>query len=229
MAKALRDPLLLAFGRYHYAVFNSYAHIVKDAIGPNATPQQRMDAAGKMMAMGMLGYAVYPLLDRFAQWATGNKNAEMRRRGPLSIPMQFWKDPGAAMKNTFTVPPLTQTVGETIANRDWAGRKIIQPGTWNRIKSGPNRLQATGAAAVQEGEHAARGLVAPYGTAAQIADAKRNPAQGLRDQLLDIRNPSAGAVRYERNEKTREAAAERSRETHGGHGPLERFYDRFTR
>lgn len=236
MAKALGDPLISAFGRYHFGVFNSYANIIKDAA--QGSPEQRKEAIGKMMVMAAIAYGVYPLLDSMAKVVTGNKDASMQRRGPISIPhhlgraLQGIEDPMQAARGTFTIAPMAATAMETLANRDWAGRPIMMPGDVSQATKAPTmggKVRAAGRAAVQQGEHLARGLVSPYGTLAQAMDAKRNPFGTVRDQLMDIRNPSQAAANYERTAPQKNLAASINRQNGKGGGPAERLYNRLTR
>jgi hypothetical protein len=233
-AKVVGEPLAFAFSPYHYGMFNSYAHDVKDLI--KGTGAERVDAIGKIMVMGAMGMVMYPMLDKAASYITGNPDAEAHRRGPIAIPnalvraFQGHGDITQSLRSTMTLSPLAATAMEAYNNRDYANREILQKGTVARIGTGPNRLQAAGSAAVQEGEHVARGLVSPYGTAANALDAKRNLVQGLRDQLLDIKNPTPQAVRYEKVERLKAIEAERQRaQKNQGRGPLERIYNQVTR
>jgi hypothetical protein len=233
-AKVVGEPLAFAFSPYHYGVFNSYAHVVKDLA--KGTAEERVDAIGKLMIMGAMGMVVYPLLDKAAGYITGNPNAEAHRRGPIAIPnamvraLQGKGDITQSLRSTMTLSPLAATAIEAYNNRDFANREILQKGTVARIGTGPNRVQAAGSAAVQEGEHLARGLVSPYGTAANALDAKRNLGQGLRDQLLDIKNPTPQATRYEQAARIKALGEERQRALKNqGRGPAERLYNEFTR
>lgn len=233
-AQFMGDPLFMSFGRYHYGVFNSYAHIIKDAV--QGTGEERMEAIGKMFAMGVLAYAVYPALNKMAAIVTGNKDAEMHPRGPIAIPhhlvraLQGKEDLMQGARSTLTLSPLLATGMETLQNKDWTGRNIMEPGDVARTTRGTvaQRIKAAGRVAVQQGEHLAKGLVSPYGTAAQALDAKRSLPGAVRDQALDIRNPSQAAVRYEHTGPQKNIAAARSRENKG-RGPMERLYNQVTR
>lgn len=233
-SKLMQDPLFMAFGRYHYGVFNSYAHIVKDIA--QGTGEQRMESIGKLMAMGVLAYAVYPVLNQMAGIVTGNKDATMHPRGPIAIPhhivraLQGKEDIMQGARSTLTLSPLLATSMETLQNRDWAGRSIVEPGDVHKMGSAPTvggKLRAAGRVAVQSGEHLARGLVSPYGAVAQAADAGRSLPGTVRDQALDIRNPSPASVKYEHTGPIKNDTAARNREKKG-RGPAERIYNRLT-
>lgn len=231
LQQAMADPSVTSFGRYHYGVFNSYANIVKDAVGRKSSAGDRLDAVGKMMAMGVLAYAVYPLLDKMARLATNNEDASENRRGPLAIPshivraLQGKEDVMSAMRSTATMTPLTSTILETVANKDFRGKPIVEPGDVSGAGSQSHAV-AAGRALVQEGEHAVRGLVSPYSTFANADKKGVNPIGAIRDQALDIKNPSAKAARYERKVPMTTAKNATTRFKQGGSGPLEGLYDR---
>jgi hypothetical protein len=201
MSQVMQDPLVTSFGRYHYGVYNSYAHMVKDLVQGDG--HRKLEAIGNLMALGIMAFAVKPLFDAGAKYLTGNDKAEVQSRGPLgplhhvarsgealSDPMQF-------ARSTVTIPPLTSTILETLFNKDWRGKSIVEPGTFSKAAHGS--IKDMGRVAVQEGEHALRGLVSPVGTAEGVAAKDISPAGGLRDQVLDIRNPSAAQKKYEAN------------------------------
>jgi hypothetical protein len=213
MSQIMQDPLVTSFGRYHYGVYNSYAHMVKDLVQGDG--HRKLEAVGNLMALGIMAFAVKPLFDTGAKYLTGNDKAEVQSRGPLgplhhvvrsgealSDPMQF-------ARSTVTIPPLTSTILETLFNKDWRGKSIIEPGTFSKAAHGS--VKDMGRVAVQEGEHALRGLVSPVGTAESVAAKDITPAGGLRDQALDIRNPSAAQKKYEANIAKTSAKAVKSR------------------
>jgi hypothetical protein len=235
-SQIVQDPALLTFGRYHYAVFNSYAHSIKDIV--QGTPEEKLESFGKLMALGALAIAVYPALDRAARYVTGNQDASATRRGPLAIPAHVAKalsgteDIGTTLRSSMTLSPLLATGMEAYNNRDFAGRTIREPGDVQEMAQNPTlggKLAAAGRVAVQQGEHAARGLVAPYGTLSQAMSPGRSIPQTLRDQLLDIKNPSEKAAKFERGEARKNLEAAIARQKKGGRGPAEEFLNYMTR
>jgi len=235
-SQIVQDPALLTFGRYHWAVFNSYAHSIKDLV--HGTPEERLDSIGKLMALGFLAFAIYPVLDRAARYVTGNQDASATRRGPLAIPAHVAKalsgteDIGNTLRSSMTLSPLLATGLEAYNNRDFAGRTIREPGDVQEMAQNPTlggKLAAAGRVAVQQGEHAARGLVAPYGTFTQAMSPGRSIPQTLRDQLLDIKNPSERAIKFERGEARKNLEAAIARQKKGGRGPAEEFLNYMTR
>lgn len=239
ISRLVQSPELLSFGRYHYGMLNSYAGIFKGAFGKDATPGERLEAAGKLVALGIIAFGVYPIMDKFAQKVTGNEDAEQQRRGPLTIPTHLAKaaqgkeDVAAAARSTTTLPPLVTTVLETLNNKDWRGKSIVEPGD---VQAGVHGdLKRGGRALVQEAEHAARGLVSPYGTfstsekkadepgAAGIAKAA---GRAVRDQALDVKNPSEASRKFARKQDIINDKNSRQREKKGGYGPLEEGFNK---
>jgi hypothetical protein len=233
-SRMLRDNTLFAFGPYHYGVFNSYAHIVKDAVKGNG--QERIDAAGKMFAMGLLAFAVYPALDKIARMATGNPDAEFRRRGPLTLPNHIVRAAqgkedalNTGPQGTLTISPLAQGAMQQASNRDFAGRPINEPGDVTRVFQGPNRMQALGKVVTQRAASMAQNFISPYAMAMRAADNARGPISGFISQVADIKNPSPKAERYEREAAQINRQKALTRQQHGGLYPEEGLYNRLTR
>jgi Inorganic Pyrophosphatase len=239
ISQLVQDPSIPAFGRYHYGMWNSYANIVRDAIGPNASAGDRVDAVGKMMAMGVLAYVIYPAMDKFAKLITGNEDATQQRRGPISVPYHLAEaaegkeDAMGFARSTFTLQPLVSTLLETLFNRDFRGKNIVEPGDVRRAFHGEPGRGAV--ALIQEGEHALRGLVSPYSTAANaikksdepgVGGAAKAVARGIREQALDIKNPSAAASKWEKKVPINAFRDSNTRAKHGGSGPLEGLVDK---
>ena len=226
LSQLMQSPLYSAFGRYRYGVYNSYAHIVKDAV--NGTKEERMEALGNMVAMGVLGLAVYPVLNKMAQLVTGNPDAEQRARGPIAVPTHIVKvlngseDLSTALGSTLTIPPMLSTALEAYHNQDWAGRKVVEPG--DLYKAGHGSVKAMGRVALQEGEHAVRGLVSPVNTVENAIGRKQSLGWALRDSLMDWKNPSERARKFERTEVRKNAQAAKSRFKKPT-GEIERLYN----
>jgi hypothetical protein len=215
------------FGRYHYGVFNSYAHIVKDLV--KGTGDQRKEAIGNLFALGILALAIYPAFDKAWQSMTGNPDAAAQRRGPLAIPhhvgraLQGKEDPMSAARSTFTVSPMLSTAAETLNNRDFAGQQIVEPGTVRRAAKGSPAAAAR--VVGQEAQHLAGGLISPLGTLG-----RSRPDQGvagtLRDQALDIRNPTPASRKRDANIDRVSNTADRTRFKHPK-GPIESLTNKF--
>jgi hypothetical protein len=85
--RLMSDQSLTVFGRYHMGMVDSLATMASETMGRSATPKQRWDALGNIVALGVMGLVVKPIMDSLLQGVTGNKNAENRARGPL-VPLQ---------------------------------------------------------------------------------------------------------------------------------------------
>ncbi len=197
-SQLMQDPLFMAFGRYHYGVFNSYANMAKDLVKGNGA--DKLQAVGNLMAVGILALAVYPVLDKAARMLTGNKDASQQRRGPLAIPAHLnaarkgEEDFASAARSTFTLPPMLTTAIQAIGGKDFRGKNIIEPGDLRNADKGS--LPAAAKVAGQGVDFLARGLVSPYSTLSNMLHKKESPGEGLRDQALDQKNPSAAARKY---------------------------------
>jgi hypothetical protein len=221
-AQLAQEPSLFAFMRYHFGVYAAYGHMAKDLI--KGTPQEQHEALGKLAVMGLLGLLGYPLLDTVAQAVTGNPEAEQRRRGPFGPASHVQKviqgkdkggeDIGTALRSVFTPAPLFNVMFETLANRDWAGRKVVE----NTNFTNPSDALM---GATQFMEHLLTGLVSPFGTVAAGDQRKQGFMTPIRDAMLDIRNPSEKSVQYANKQAQMQRRAEQQRAKHP-HGPIER-------
>ena len=236
ISQVIQDPLFVAFGRYHYGVYNSLAHIAKGLA--TGTGGERREALGNAFALGLFALVMKPLLDKAAQAITGNPDAETQPRGPMA-PINAVRKAVAGeninriTRGTITLPPLLSTALELRNNQDFAGRNIVEPGHMQQIiprsmEDVPNSLKHLGGAAVEGAEHVAKGLVSPIGQAASIFNKGQNPGGGVRDLLLDIRNPSDRSRAYELKAPMKNLQALRSREKNP-RGPVEAGFNAATR
>jgi hypothetical protein len=231
MAKLMADPATMAFGPYHVGVIRFFGDIFNRALKPG-TPKERMDALGQLAALAFLGTVVKGGLDKVAQVLTGNEDAEVRPMGPLTIPTNVYragvgeKDIGQALRDTFTIPPLANTVTSLLRNQNFAGRSIVQPEDIKEAAHGSPK--ALGRAALSAAEFTARGLVAPYNLAAGgLTENKQSIPGVIRDQLLGITNPTDSAVKF-KNLKAKYDLRARRQEMKSEKDPLKRFYDSVT-
>lgn len=227
LQQALSDPLKVAFGRYHYGMFNSYANQFKDLLGNSATPGDRLAAAGRLMTTGLLLSVIYPMVwDKGAQWMTGNPDAKAQRRGPAAIPdkiidaFQGKTDLMGAARSSLTLPPLTTTALETLQNRDFRGKQIVEPGDM------AGTATQKGRAAVQFGAHIAKGLISPLSTISTNAQKDVSPLGAVRDQATDVKNPSPAAVKYEKLIGMHNQRDTLQRYKKGGVDPIEGLYNK---
>lgn len=230
-AQVFSEPALTLFGRYHAGIYNSYANIAKDLVHGNGGA--KLDAVGNLFAMGLMAFAIYPMLDRAVHWLTGNNQASMQRRGSLSLPSHVVaatrgkEDPLSALRTTFPLSPLLTIPMEQLTNRDFRGKPILERQDFSRAAHG----DAVGAAnlAAQEGDYLGRNLFSPFNTAANTASRPDlSMAGGLRDQILDIKNPSPKAIKYGANSAKYNQRSARQR-MRSGAGPLETLVNKATR
>lgn len=200
-AKLFSDPASMAFGPYHVGVLRSWGNMLNSAV--KGKGKERTEALAQLTMMAVLAFAVKPALDKVAGLVTGNDNAEVRPMGPLTIPTNAvkaglgQKDISAAVRDTFTIPPLMNTAQSLIRNQNFAGRPIVQPEDVKRAAHGS--ITSAGRAAVSAAEFAARGTIAPYNLAmGGLTENKQSIPGVIRDQMLGINNPTAASVRYEK-------------------------------
>ena len=203
LQEAMAEPIITAFGRYRYGMMNSYANIAKDLV--NGGTAERTEAMAKIALLGIMGFVAYPLLNKMAQYVTGNKQAYMQPRGPMTIPvhvqrvLQGKEDLGSLLGTLASTPPLINTLNEIRTNTNWQGKKIVPPSTTAEMgpgKTWTQRLKGAGLAAVQEAEHAATGLIQPLETAQEIYRNPRSAVGNLAGRFADIKNPTPGASKY---------------------------------
>src|SRR5215470_12866385 len=143
-----------------------------------------MEAAGNVAALALLGFVVKSILDYGAQLVSGQQQAEARPRGPLAPiatardVLLGKKDIGMALTTALTPTPAARVAMDTLTNRDFAGRHIIEPAAPIQTKL------------KQAAEHIAGTIVSPYSTFSGTALPKRSKVawyDELRTQLLDIK------------------------------------------
>ena len=140
------------------------------------------------------------MLDKAARAITGNEDASQQRRGPLAIPTHLnaarkgEEDFASAARSTFTLPPMLTTAIQAIGGKDYRGKNIIEPGDLRN--AGAGSLPAAARAGAQGADFLARGLVSPYSTLSNTLHKKEGVGEGVRDQALDQKNPSAAARKY---------------------------------
>ena len=230
-AKLFADPATMAFGPYHVGVIRAFGNMLRNAL--KGTPDERMQAAGQLTMMAVLAFAVKPVFDKFSQLVTGNQNAEIRPMGPLTIPTNLVraglgeKDISAALRDTFTIPPLMSTAGDLLRNQNFAGRPIVQPEDIKRAAHGSPTSAAR--AAVSAAEFAARGTIAPLNIAMGAVNGNNEGLLGAaRDQLLGIHNPTPQEVRFQRlKPKYDQRALKQEKKTEKD--PVKQLFDSLTR
>ncbi|MDE2103247.1 MAG: hypothetical protein KGL39_38735, partial [Patescibacteria group bacterium] len=90
LLNALTNPNVSWFARYHLGLFKAYGKMMKNLL-KNAEPGDRARAADQLAMVGLLGLAVYPVLDSVVQQATGNPKAHIARFGMSKIPSDLYE------------------------------------------------------------------------------------------------------------------------------------------
>ena len=230
-SQMMQDPLLTAFGRYHTGIWNAYANTMAPMLQKGHTMTERVDAVGKLMALGALMFVAKPLADKFAQWATGDKHASEIPRGPLTIPADLGKaargedDVASALRATTTLSPMVSMALQLLRNKDFGDRSIIEPGdVRNAFKGSP---LAAGKVASQGAEFVARNAISPLNV---IENEAKKPngsfLGGVRDQLLGIKHPSPKAAKFEAGAARKAEQNAMTRQRQGGRGVLEGAVDK---
>lgn len=115
------------FGRYTYGKWKAIGEMVKGMAKPGP---DRMNAMGKVVAAGIMGLFVYPMLDALARYVTGNKNAHVGMGGELT-PVEDLTAPGKGwlqhMAAFMSLAPAVQDIGQLATGKDEFGRDLIDP------------------------------------------------------------------------------------------------------
>ncbi len=199
VSTAMGDPLFVAFGRYHYGMINSFANIAKNLT--KGAGADRKEAIGQLMIMGALAYVVWPMIYKpIAQAVTGNEDATVRGRGPMGPishvrEMRETGDYGPIYRELVSFSPLISTAMDIFRNSDFGGNKIINPKDLSGALHGDPKSAAR--AAGQAGGYALQAAVSPVGTVnSALSNKNQGLAKGLRDNVMDIKNPSPGAQKW---------------------------------
>ncbi len=122
---------ILKFGRYTYGKWRAIGEMARGMLRKDATPAERMDALGKVVALGVMGLIVYPAMDKAAQMLTGNKKAKVGRGGelgPIDAALDPEKDVASKISSIATPAPAIQIGMEVSNNRDlFTGKHIVEP------------------------------------------------------------------------------------------------------
>jgi hypothetical protein len=212
-SQVLQEPGLTNFSRYHYGMWKSFMHMATDLAKGNK--HEKMEALGNVAALAFMGYVVYPVLDAIYQKATGDPNAKLLRRGAMSVPhgaAEVSRDRQSFsqfLQSNITMAPATKEILQQFFGKDFfTGREMTDPAT--------------------RAEHAAKALVSPYGTTAQMAGGGGEDARSAGRSALDT--VVGGENTSEHTEKgkqygahLRDLAAKRRRERPSG--PIESGYN----
>jgi 2'-5' RNA ligase/GGDEF domain-containing protein len=134
MGDFMGSRLASMFGRYHYGVWRSYGEMLKESLGPDSTPKERLKGLDHMIMLGMITFLLYKLVDEVLKKITGDRDARMVRSGASAAPnsikeiIQGHEDPSQLLRNTFTPAILPQATAEAMFNRDFfSGAPVRNP------------------------------------------------------------------------------------------------------
>jgi hypothetical protein len=132
------------FAPYTYGKYKALSNMATRLAGPAATPAQRLDAAGKIVMLGIFGTVIQPLMTEMAKKATGNENAYVPPGGELGPATAAAnavsriaggpqltareKDWASTMSSMLTpIPPLELGAEAASGRYNFSGEKIIDP------------------------------------------------------------------------------------------------------
>lgn len=178
IAQIYKSQSIFEFSRYHWDQLRFYANIGKDLLGPAATGEARVRAAGVLMNMMVLQLAVWPALTAMTQYVTGNDDLRVPSFGPgrLAEPLfgmlvnntkfawpefvqKYYGDNNRtfldAMRGLIPISPAMHMLVDNYYNRyEYNGRPIREQAD---VRAG-----RVGRVIGQQAEHTARTLVEPY-------------------------------------------------------------------
>jgi hypothetical protein len=213
LQKIVNEPAFSWFGPYHQDLWNTLGSMYKNVVQPGNPADQREGIAA-VAALGLLTYGLYPyLIDPFAKWVTGNKDATFGRRG-LSALADIPRGLGAGEPNAYSnlggnvfTPSIPANVfWEAKSNMDWKGQHILTPGA-------PAITQAA------EGvDYGARSLVPPYSQAAGLARQQGvsvgSVLKKMAESAVGLKEPSIAGAKYQQQQPKHNEAELKLRERH---------------
>ncbi|WP_456709679.1 hypothetical protein [Bradyrhizobium sp. USDA 4452] len=123
------------------------------------------------------------MLDKAAQWITGNDHASAARRGASRDPVPSLRRGTGKEKlttvarDTFTLSPALSTAMQQLSGLDWRGKLIIKPGDVAKAAHGDWRGAAR--AVTEEADFLGRGRVSLYSTLTNTINKSQSIAGGL--------------------------------------------------
>lgn len=121
-SKTLQNRAFL-FSRYHYSgVIKPWIEALKDTAGPKASAKQRMAGLRVLAYLALMGFIVYPYIDKLLRGITGKPTTYLSMAGPVKFIQTGI--PGA-IQSTLTLNPVISALAELEFNRDLY--------TWNPI------------------------------------------------------------------------------------------------
>jgi hypothetical protein len=133
-AELFKNSNVLNFGHYGYGKFRAIGEMIKGLT--TGTKEERLDAAGKVAMVGVLGLIIQPLLTAIAQHVTGNQNAKVQGGGEMTVinnltdPEKDWTQKAASIVEPA---PLIDAEAESPVlggNRNiFTGKNTVEPGS----------------------------------------------------------------------------------------------------
>lgn len=198
----LSDPTISMFYSYHAGLLHSWATIFKNLLGPNATKQDRVRAAGQGAVAFILLTAAYPMLSAAYAKLTGEPTARFDPRG-MSRVGDIIKDVAKGDKpvqdvgrNVLWTPSVPFDSGTRLwNNQDWRGKSIIDMQGFDP----KNAARAAG----QLAEFGVGQTLPPYKTISQAMAQPGADAGSVTKKLMEelivggFKTPSDAATRRE--------------------------------
>lgn len=149
----MQNPAIQVFGRYHYGLLKGMADMARDAV--KGTGKERVEAMGKIFTLGVLAFAIQPLINSALQAITGNDEAEWVMGGPVKLVntvikmTQGQKELRNLLPEFMTPNPTAQAAVEAMFNTqafnrgkiygptDTVGHKAAEIGLWAASKLNP--------------------------------------------------------------------------------------------
>lgn len=204
-SKVLQSSAIGMFNRYKYGAARAWAALAKDLVkgGKVGDTNLRAEAVGKLLVAAVVATGLYPAMDWAAQKVTGNKNAQFRRAGGLSMTDAAYnvatgkKDPSLTSSTFFSPGPVEALGTDIIGNHDFFGHNVRTPGASLPFQFG------------EIGAHIAKNGFYPSRLALEAANG--NPL-GAVGNLVGLKVPSAQSEqaqkKYAGKDKVRAARAE---------------------
>ena len=189
----LANPVISEFGRYHYNMMKSFAHMAVDLVGPKATGKERFDALGNIMATAAIITGAYPIANYGLQKLTGDPNTTWGARGSATIPKDLLdlyngdKDLVQVLSSLVTMAPALRTALEAFPfnKEQFSGKPVAEP---SDLRKGN-----VGRVAAQEAEHAAKNLIQPYDMLSRSLTGDKPLWKIMRDTAFGITDPAPSA------------------------------------
>lgn len=129
MSELMQNPAITVFGRYHYGLLKSMADMARKTVGGSGP--DRAQALGKILTLGVLAFAIQPIVNQALQSITGNKHAEWplgglvkAARGALEL-TQGQRRLQQTIGEFMTPSPAAQAAAEAVFNMNfWNGERI---------------------------------------------------------------------------------------------------------